>query len=54
MMLTKLQKGITPNPELEFEHGKGGWKYFDEQKVMDISKRGFEMIKERGILMPHP
>jgi hypothetical protein len=54
MMLKKLQNGITPNLELGFEHSNGGWKDLDEHKVMDISRRGFEMIKESGFLMPHP
>jgi hypothetical protein len=50
----KIQKDITPNPELGFEHGNSGLKAIDEQKVMEISRRGFKMIKESGILMPHP
>jgi hypothetical protein len=54
MMPAKLQKGITSNPELEFEHGNGGSKALDDQKMMKISRRGFEMIKERNILMLHP
>jgi hypothetical protein len=54
MMLAQLHKGITLNPELGFEHGNGGWKYLDEQKVMEILRRGFKMINESGILMPHP
>jgi hypothetical protein len=36
-----------------FEHG-GGWKTLDEQKVMEISRRGSEMMEESEILMPHP
>ena len=54
MMLAQLQKVITPNPELRFEHGNGGWKSLDKQKVVEISRRGFEMMEESEILMPHP
>jgi hypothetical protein len=36
MMLAELRKGITPNIELEFEHGNSGWKALDEKKVMEI------------------
>jgi hypothetical protein len=53
MMHEELQKGITSNPELGFEHGNSRWKALDEKKVMDISRRGFEMMEERKILMPH-
>jgi hypothetical protein len=49
MMLVELRKGITSNPELGFEHGNSGWKYLDEKKVMDILRRGFNMIKEKRI-----
>jgi hypothetical protein len=31
-----------------------GWKDLDEKKVMEISRRGFEMMEESEILMPHP
>jgi hypothetical protein len=41
MMHEELQKGITSNPELGFEHGNSHWKSLDEQKVMEISGRGF-------------
>jgi hypothetical protein len=54
MKLEELRKGITSNPELGFEHGNSGWKYLDEKKVMETSRRGFKMIKESEILMPHP
>jgi hypothetical protein len=54
MMPEELRKGITSNPELGFEHGNSRWKSLDEQKVMDISRRGFKMMEEREILMPHP
>jgi hypothetical protein len=54
MMPEELQKGITSNPELGFEHGNSRWKSLDEQKMMEISGRGFEMIEKSEILMPHP
>jgi hypothetical protein len=54
MMPEELRKGITSNPELGFEHGNSRWKDLDEQKMMEISGRGFEMIEKRKILMPHP
>ena len=54
MMPEELQKGITSNLELGFEHGDSGLKSLDEQKVMEISGRGFEMIEKSEILMPLP
>jgi hypothetical protein len=47
MMPEELWKGITSNPELRFEHGNSRWKSLDEQKVMEISRRGFKMMEER-------
>jgi hypothetical protein len=35
MRLTKIQKGITSNPELVFEHGDSGWKALEDKKVME-------------------
>jgi hypothetical protein len=37
-----------------FEHGNNHWKSLEEHKVMEISGRGFKMVEERKILMPHP
>jgi len=53
MMLAELRKGINSNPELGLEHGNAGWKYINDHKVMEILRRGFKMMKERKILMPH-
>ena len=44
MMPEDLQKGITSNIELRFEHGNSRWKAIDEQKSMETSGRGFEMV----------
>jgi hypothetical protein len=54
MMLEELQRGLTSNLELIFEHGNSCWKALDEQKMMEISRRGFKMMEESKILMPHP
>jgi hypothetical protein len=54
MRLEELRKGITSNPELRFEHDDSGWKSLDEKKVMETSRRGFKMMEEIKILMPHP
>jgi hypothetical protein len=54
MMPEELRKGITSNPVLGFEHGNSCWGDLGEQKVMEISRRGFEMMEESEILMPHP
>jgi hypothetical protein len=40
-----LNEGVTPNPELRFEHGDSCWKYLDEQKTMEISGRGTEIFE---------
>jgi hypothetical protein len=37
-----------------FEHGSSRWEALVEQKVMEVSGRGFKMIEKRKILMPHP
>jgi hypothetical protein len=54
MMLEELQEGIASNLGLIFEHGNSLWKSLDEHKVMEILGRGFEMMEDREILMPHP
>jgi hypothetical protein len=54
MMPEELQKGITSNPELEFEHGNSRWNVLDNQKRMEISRRGFQRIEKSEILIPHP
>jgi len=54
MIPKELRKGITSDLELGFEHGNSRWKALDEQKLTEISERGFEMIEKREILMPHP
>jgi hypothetical protein len=53
-MSEELQKGITSNPELGFEHGNSRWKSLDEKMMMETSGRGFKMIKKRKNLMPIP
>jgi hypothetical protein len=53
-MHEEIQKGITSHPEIIFEHGNSCWKSLDEYKVMETSGRGFEMMEESKILIPHP
>jgi hypothetical protein len=54
MKLRELQKGITSNPKLGFEHGNNGLESLDEKKVTETSRRGFKMMEESGISVPHP
>jgi hypothetical protein len=51
MMPEEIWKGITSNLELGFEHGNSHWKALDEQKVMEILRRGFKMMEESEILI---
>jgi hypothetical protein len=37
-------RSISSNPELSFESEDSGWKALNEQNVMEIPERGFDMV----------
>jgi hypothetical protein len=50
----KLQKAITFDPKLGFEQNYNHWKSLDEKNTMVSSKIGFDVIRRRENLIPHP
>jgi len=40
-------KGISPNPELVFEHDDSHWKYLGEQNMMMSLRRGLEVFERK-------
>jgi hypothetical protein len=50
----ELGRGISSSSELGFEHGDHGWKYLDENNVIETPNGGFGIVKENEFMMPHP